>query len=105
MTAKNFRNTEKPVLVKSGVYYSKNGQLIGKKNQLSIEAEPHLCSVKLKQLIIMDTKVTVKDMPEMNVIYCRHTGAFNPYELYYNNHEDHPEKKFILDVCVPVKTL
>jgi AraC family transcriptional regulator len=209
MTAKNFRNTEKPVLVQSGVYYSKNGQLIGKKNQLSIEAEPHLCSVKLKQLIIMDTKVTVKDMPEMDVIYCRHTGAFNqineaygklmkwagprgllnhpeartltvyhddptvteigkvrqsaclivnsnvkvegeigkmtvpggkyavghfeinvtqfeqawntvclwftesgyepgpgyPYELYYNNHEDHPEKKFILDVCVPVKTL
>ena len=25
------------------------------------------------------------------------------YELYHNDHEQHPEKKFILDICVPVK--
>ena len=29
----------------------------------------------------------------------------NPYELYHNNHEDHPEKKFIVDICIPVKRL
>lgn len=28
-----------------------------------------------------------------------------PYELYYNDHEQHPEKKFILDICMPVKPL
>ncbi len=28
-----------------------------------------------------------------------------PYELYYNNHLEHPEKKFILDICIPVKQL
>lgn len=28
-----------------------------------------------------------------------------PYELYYNNHEEHPEKKHILDICIPVKPL
>lgn len=28
-----------------------------------------------------------------------------PYELYHNNHEDHPEKKFIVDICIPVKPL
>ena len=28
-----------------------------------------------------------------------------PYELYHNNHEEHPERKFILDICVPVKPL
>jgi AraC family transcriptional regulator len=209
MTAKDFRSTEKPVMVKGGIYYSKNGQVIGKNGQLYPETESQLCSIKLKQFIIMDTKVTVKDMPEMNVIYCRHKGAFNQiheaygklmrwagprgllnspdaqtmtvyhddpavteiekvrqsaclvvksdvkvegeigkmtvpagkyavghfeidvtqfeqawntvclwftesgyepgsgysYELYYNNHEDHPEKKFILDICIPVKTL
>jgi len=27
------------------------------------------------------------------------------YELYHNNHEEHPEKKFILDICIPVKSL
>jgi DNA gyrase inhibitor GyrI/AraC-like DNA-binding protein len=25
------------------------------------------------------------------------------YELYHNDHTQHPEKKFILDICVPVK--
>ena len=25
-----------------------------------------------------------------------------PYELYHNNHEEHPEGKFVLDICVPV---
>ena len=29
----------------------------------------------------------------------------NPYELYHNNHEDHPEGKFIVDICIPVKPL
>lgn len=28
-----------------------------------------------------------------------------PYELYHNNHENHPEKKFIVDICIPVKPL
>lgn len=29
----------------------------------------------------------------------------NPYELYHNNHEEHPEKKFIVDICIPAKPL
>jgi AraC family transcriptional regulator len=29
----------------------------------------------------------------------------NPYELYLNNHEEHPEKKFIVDLCIPVKPM
>lgn len=28
-----------------------------------------------------------------------------PYELYHNNHKEHPEHKFILDICIPVKPL
>lgn len=28
-----------------------------------------------------------------------------PYELYHNNHEEHPEKKFIVDICIPVKEM
>jgi len=28
-----------------------------------------------------------------------------PYELYHNDHTQHPEQKFILDICVPVKPL
>jgi len=29
----------------------------------------------------------------------------NPYELYHNNHEEHPEKKLIVDICIPVRHL
>ena len=29
----------------------------------------------------------------------------NPYELYHNDHEKHPEKKFIVDICIPVKPM
>lgn len=25
------------------------------------------------------------------------------YEIYQNNHEEHPQKKFIVDICIPVK--
>ena len=28
-----------------------------------------------------------------------------PYELYHNDHEEHPERKFIVDICVPVKPM
>ncbi len=26
----------------------------------------------------------------------------NPYEIYYNDYKEHPEQKFILDICIPV---
>ncbi|MCD4834405.1 MAG: AraC family transcriptional regulator [Bacteroidales bacterium] len=29
----------------------------------------------------------------------------NPYELYYEDPEHHPENKFVLDICIPVKPL
>lgn len=25
------------------------------------------------------------------------------YEMYLNNFDEHPEKKFIIDICIPVK--
>lgn len=28
-----------------------------------------------------------------------------PYELYHNDHEQHPQRKFIVDICVPVKPM
>lgn len=27
----------------------------------------------------------------------------DPFEIYYNNYLDHPEKKFIVDLCIPVQ--
>jgi len=27
------------------------------------------------------------------------------YEVYLNDHETHPERKFILDICEPIRPL
>ena len=29
----------------------------------------------------------------------------NPYEYYYADPENHPEHKFVLDICIPVKSM
>ncbi len=29
-------------------------------------------------------------------------GEGHHYEVYHNNHDEHPEKKFIVDICIPV---
>ncbi|MCK9625823.1 MAG: AraC family transcriptional regulator [Bacteroidales bacterium] len=82
LTAKEFRETEKAVFAKDGLYYSKDGQLARKINQLNSNFRVQLCSDNSNQInhskfIIMNTKVEIKEMPELNVVYCRHTGQFN----------------------------
>lgn len=214
MTAKEFRKADKGIFAKDGSYFSKNGQLVSKKYQPYTGLNSQICSDNLNQinysnLIFMETKVEIKEMPEMNVIYCRHTGRYdqigkayekvmkwagprgllnfpktrtitvyhddpsvtaleqvrqsacitvesdvkvsgevgkmkipggkyavghfeidekgfekawntmclwftengyqpaegNPYELYYNSPEDDAKKRFVLDICIPVKQL
>jgi AraC family transcriptional regulator len=88
LTAKEFRETEKAVFAKDGLYYSKNGQLTRKMNQQSPDFKVQFCSDNLNQFnhfkfIIMDTKVEIKEMPELNVVYCRHTGQFNQIGKVY----------------------
>lgn len=77
MSAKEFREQDKAIYIKDGIRYSKNCKPISKigKNPQQINAQ--LCNVEFNKLIIMDTKIEIKQMPELNLIYCRHMGAFN----------------------------
>jgi AraC family transcriptional regulator len=89
LTAKEFRETEKAVFAKDGLYYSKNGQLTRKINQLSSGSRAQICSDSLNQFnhsnfILMDTKIEIREMPEFKVIYCRHTGQFNQIGKVYD---------------------
>ncbi len=188
---------------------SKNNQLESKDSQLPSFAYNYICDVESLKNIIMTTKIEIKEMPSMNLVYFRHMGDFekigeaygklkqwagprgllrnpnlktvtvyhddpnvtkienvrqsacisvdspvktkgefgnltipkgkyvvgsfeidatqfgeswnsvclwltesgyqpddkNTYELYHNNHEEHPEKKFIVDICIPVKPM
>ncbi|MBP1615171.1 MAG: transcriptional regulator [Bacteroidetes bacterium] len=85
MSAKEFREQDKAIYIKDGIRYSKNCKPISKigKNPQQINAQ--LCSVEFNKLIIMDTKVEIKQMPELNLIYCRHMGAFNKIGQAYEN--------------------
>jgi AraC family transcriptional regulator len=77
ITAKEYRQHEKPIFSKDGLRYSKNGQLISKNVKQESDFNAELCSVKLKNIIIMDTKVEIKNMPEIKVAYIRYSGAYD----------------------------
>lgn len=77
VSAKEFRIQGKAVYIKNGIRYSKNCKVISKIGKNKQDVNPQFCSVELKQILIMDTKIEVKQMPELNLIYCRHMGAFD----------------------------
>ena len=82
MTAKEYRESDKVLFAKEGVYYSKNGQVVRKINQHEVFPSMQFCSDNTNnfnhsELIIMETKIEIREMPEMNVIYCRHKGRFD----------------------------
>lgn len=77
VSAKAFRESEKALYIRDGIRYSKNCKPISKIGKNWQMVNDHLCCVELKQLLIMDTNIEVKQMPELNLIYCRHMGAFN----------------------------
>lgn len=77
MSAKEFRLESKAIYVKDGIRYSKNCKPLSKIGKNIQQINDQFCSVELKQLIIMDTKIEIKQMPQLNLIYCRHMGAFN----------------------------
>ncbi len=77
VTAKEYRMHEKPIFSHNGMRYSKNGQLVSKNMKSEFDFDAHLCSVELKNIILMETKVEIRQMPEIRVAYVRHTGAFD----------------------------
>ena len=77
VTAKEYRQREKPIFANNGLRYSKNGQLLSKNTQQEFDFDAQLCTVKLNNLILMNTKVEIKEMPEIKVAFIRYTGPYN----------------------------
>lgn len=77
LSAKAFRVQNKAIFIKDGIRYSKNGKIISKIGKNDQPVKGQLCSVELKQILIMETKIEVKQMPAFKLIYCRHMGAFD----------------------------
>lgn len=83
MSASAYRRIEQPLVVKNGIYYSKNGQPLSKNNQNYQPLDDELCAINLNQFIMMETNVIVKEIPEMKAIYCLHTGNFSGIQKAY----------------------
>lgn len=87
VTTSAFREQGKAIYIKDGVRLSKNGKPISKIGKHTQAMNDQFCSVDFKNLIIMNTKIEIKQMPELNLIYCRHMGAYNQigqaYEKLY----------------------
>lgn len=83
MTITEFRNQDKA----NGIRYSKDCKAVSNIGKNSKQINEQFCSVEFNRIIIMDTKIEIKRMPELNLIYCRHTGAFDrigqDYEKLY----------------------
>ena len=76
LTPSQFRKTERPVYAQDGILFSKHGQMVSKNLTPKHVLSPQLCSVKFKISYFMETKIEVKEMPDMKAVYCRHMGAF-----------------------------
>ena len=93
MTAKEFRQQSKAIYIKDGIRYSKNCRPISKIGKNIQEIKEQFCTVEFNQLVIMETKIEIKRMPELKLIYCRHMGAFNKMDRLMRNYLSgrHPE--------------
>jgi len=70
---------------KYNVHYSKNGQSNSKNDQSNQISDSYLWHIKNQnQKIIMETIIQVTNMPELDVLYCRHMGQFDQIGKAYN---------------------
>lgn len=76
-TPSRFRETEQPVFSFEGKLFSKNGQMLRKNLKGDAALMGDLCIDNPTKLFFMQTKIEVKEMPEMKAVYCRHTGPFH----------------------------
>lgn len=79
VSANEFRKINSP-------QYSKNRQSESKTGKVTTDAVDYVCDIQSfnKRRSIMKKNVEIKEMPEMDVIYCRHTGQFNKIGIAYN---------------------
>lgn len=78
-----FARTEKGVYLKDGEYFSKNGQPLSKNVQKCLDLNAEFCSVERLNLVIMDAKIEIMQLPDMKAVYCRHMGAFHEIHRAY----------------------
>lgn len=77
ITPTQFGKEEKPIYAHHGMLFSKNGQMLRKNLTSKTDYDSDLCEVELNNIYFMKANIEIKEMPEMQAIYCRHIGPFH----------------------------
>ncbi len=72
------------VFRKSWVENSKNRQSLSKNRKLEEHDVDYVCDVESQNNLNMKTNYEIKEMPAMDVVYCRHTGRFDQIGIAYD---------------------
>ena len=76
---------------------------------LKVDGEVNLRNIKPVKCIVSRLEITPNEFQqawESSFVWMVENGykktTIDPFEIYYNNAQEHPENKFIVDVCIPV---
>ena len=78
-------------------------------SEINVDGEVGLKSIDPGKCIVSRFEITPNEFQqawESNFVWMSENGYSkseqDPFEIYYNNAEEHPENKFIVDLCIPV---
>ena len=78
-------------------------------SKVSVDGEVSLKSMNPGKCIVSRFEITPNDFQkawESSFVWMSENGykkgEKDPFEIYYNNAQEHPENKFIVDLCIPV---
>lgn len=76
---------------------------------ISVEGKVGIRVIKSGKCIVSHFEIAPYEFQqawESNFVWMAENGYKkadkDPFEIYYNNYLDHPEQKFIVDLCIPI---
>lgn len=78
-------------------------------NPIKIDGEVNLRTIESIKCIISKFEITPNEFQqawESSFVWMSENGYkkgdLDPFDIYYNNAQEHPENKFIVDLCIPI---
>ncbi len=78
-------------------------------SKVSVDGDVGLITINPGKCIASRFEITLDNFEkawESNFVWMSENGykkgENEPFEIYYNNYNEHPEKKFIVDLCIPI---
>ena len=79
-------------------------------SKVTVEGEVSLKSINPGKCMVSRFEITPNEFQqawESSFVWMSENGyrkgEKDPFEIYYNNAQEHPENKFIVDLCIPIQ--